>query len=52
MKSELKSFKRLLSPDYPECSERDHYDDEGHNRITLIILRKMNQTDLANTLQT
>ncbi|KAL0159515.1 hypothetical protein M9458_043240, partial [Cirrhinus mrigala] len=59
MKSELKSFKRLLSPDYPECSERDHYDDEGHNgvregllKITLIILRKMNQTDLANTLQT
>ncbi|XP_073699827.1 NLR family CARD domain-containing protein 3-like [Garra rufa] len=57
--SELKSFKRLLSPDYPECSERDHYDDEGHNRvregllkITLLILRKMNQTDLANTLQT
>ncbi|KAL0148413.1 hypothetical protein M9458_056313 [Cirrhinus mrigala] len=59
MKSELKSFKRLLSPDYPECSERDHHVDEGHNRvregllkITLIILRKMNQTDLANTLQT
>uniref|UniRef100_A0A8C1LGW6 NACHT domain-containing protein n=1 Tax=Cyprinus carpio TaxID=7962 RepID=A0A8C1LGW6_CYPCA len=59
MKSELKSFKRLLSPDYPECSERDRYDDEGHSRvregllkITLLILRKMNQTDLANTLQT
>ncbi|XP_058616011.1 NACHT, LRR and PYD domains-containing protein 12-like isoform X2 [Onychostoma macrolepis] len=59
MKSELKSFKKLLSPDYPECSERDHHDDEGHNRvregllkITLLILRKMNQTDLANTLQT
>ncbi|KAF4098014.1 hypothetical protein G5714_022022 [Onychostoma macrolepis] len=59
MKSELKGFKKLLSPDYPECSERDHYDDEGHNRvregllkITLLILRKMNQTDLANTLQT
>ncbi|XP_026054606.1 NLR family CARD domain-containing protein 3-like [Carassius auratus] len=57
--SELKSFKRLLSPDYPECSERDRYDDEGHNRvregllkITLLLLRKMNQTDLANTLQT
>ncbi|KAL1250529.1 hypothetical protein QQF64_018325, partial [Cirrhinus molitorella] len=56
---ELKSFKRLLSPDYPECSERDRYDDEGHSRvregllkITLLILRKMNQTDLANTLQT
>uniref|UniRef100_A0A8C1NG89 NACHT domain-containing protein n=1 Tax=Cyprinus carpio TaxID=7962 RepID=A0A8C1NG89_CYPCA len=59
IKNELKSFKRLLSPDYPECSERDHYDDEGHSRvregllkITLLILRKMNQTDLANTLQT
>ncbi|XP_042605515.1 NLR family CARD domain-containing protein 3-like [Cyprinus carpio] len=57
--SELKSFKRLLSPDYPKCSERDGYDDEGHSRvregllkITLLILRKMNQTDLANTLQT
>uniref|UniRef100_A0A8C0YK73 NACHT domain-containing protein n=1 Tax=Cyprinus carpio carpio TaxID=630221 RepID=A0A8C0YK73_CYPCA len=57
--SELKRFKRLLSPDYPECSERDRYDDEGHSRvregllkITLLILRKMNQTDLANTLQT
>ncbi|XP_026120208.1 uncharacterized protein LOC113099560 [Carassius auratus] len=57
--SELKSFKRLLSPDYPECSERDRYDDEGHNRvregllkITLLLLRKMNQTDLADTLQT
>ncbi|KAK2907262.1 hypothetical protein Q8A67_006247 [Cirrhinus molitorella] len=59
MKSELKSFKRLLSPDYPGCSKRDHYDDEGHSRIregllkiTLHILRKMNQTDLANRLQT
>ncbi|XP_059425799.1 NLR family CARD domain-containing protein 3-like isoform X6 [Carassius carassius] len=57
--SELKSFKRLMSPDYPECSERDRYDDEGHNRvregllkITLLLLRKMNQTDLADTLQT
>ncbi|XP_073700344.1 NLR family CARD domain-containing protein 3-like [Garra rufa] len=59
MKSELKDFKRLLSPDYPECSERDHYDNEGHSRIregllkiTLHFLRKMNQTDLANRLQT
>ncbi|XP_059425794.1 NACHT, LRR and PYD domains-containing protein 3-like isoform X2 [Carassius carassius] len=57
--SELKCFKRLLSPDYPECSERDHYNDEGHSRvregllkITLLLLRKMNQTDLADTLQT
>ncbi|XP_042605565.1 NACHT, LRR and PYD domains-containing protein 3-like isoform X2 [Cyprinus carpio] len=59
MKSELKSFKRLLSPDYPECAERDRYVDEGHSRvregllkITLLILRKMKHTDLANTLQT
>ncbi|KAI2650119.1 NLR family CARD domain-containing protein 3 [Labeo rohita] len=56
--SELKSFRRLLSPDYPECSERDHYDEshsrvrEGLLKITLHILRKMNQTNLANTLQT
>ncbi|XP_026054607.1 NACHT, LRR and PYD domains-containing protein 3-like [Carassius auratus] len=57
--SELKSFKRLLSPDYPERSERDCHDDEGHNRVregllkvTLLLLRKMNQTDLAGTLQT
>uniref|UniRef100_A0A8C1PAW1 NACHT domain-containing protein n=1 Tax=Cyprinus carpio TaxID=7962 RepID=A0A8C1PAW1_CYPCA len=59
MKSELKCFQRLLSPDYPECSERDHHDDVDPNRvrgrflkITLHILRKMNQTDLATTLQT
>ncbi|XP_016132006.1 NACHT, LRR and PYD domains-containing protein 12-like isoform X4 [Sinocyclocheilus grahami] len=59
MKTELECFRRLLSPDYTECSERDRYDDEGHSRvregllkITLHILRKMNQTDLANTLQT
>ncbi|XP_026054609.1 NLR family CARD domain-containing protein 3-like [Carassius auratus] len=57
--SELKSFKKLLRPDKPECFERDRYDDEGHNKvregllkITLLMLRKMNQTDLANTLQT
>ncbi|XP_016398998.1 uncharacterized protein LOC107732233, partial [Sinocyclocheilus rhinocerous] len=59
MKTELECFRRLLSPDYTECSEREHYDNEGHSRvregllkITLHILRKMNQTDLANTLQT
>uniref|UniRef100_A0A8C2L4N2 NACHT domain-containing protein n=1 Tax=Cyprinus carpio TaxID=7962 RepID=A0A8C2L4N2_CYPCA len=59
MKSGLKCFQRLLSPDYPECSERDHHDDVDPNRvrgrflkITLHILRKMNQTDLATTLQT
>uniref|UniRef100_A0A673J2W5 NACHT domain-containing protein n=1 Tax=Sinocyclocheilus rhinocerous TaxID=307959 RepID=A0A673J2W5_9TELE len=59
MKKELKRFKRLLSPDYPACSEIEQDDDKGQDRIrqgilkiTLHILREMNQTDLANTLQT
>ncbi|XDV45478.1 hypothetical protein PO909_013572 [Leuciscus waleckii] len=60
MKKELKGFKRLLSPDYPTCSEREQEDDcetqdrvkEGILKITLHVLREMNQTDLANTLQT
>ncbi|XP_051515721.1 NACHT, LRR and PYD domains-containing protein 12-like isoform X2 [Myxocyprinus asiaticus] len=56
MKKELKKFKRLLSPDSPACSEREEEDD-GHStvreevlKITLHVLRKMNQTDLANIL--
>ncbi|XP_051519044.1 NACHT, LRR and PYD domains-containing protein 3-like isoform X1 [Myxocyprinus asiaticus] len=59
MKKELKSIKRLLSPDSPACSKREEEDDEGQSRvregflkITLHVLRKMKQTDLANTLQT
>ncbi|XP_073679952.1 NLR family CARD domain-containing protein 3-like [Garra rufa] len=60
MKKELKRFKRLLSPDYPACSEREQEDDDkgqdrirqGILKITLHVLREMNQTDLANTLQT
>ncbi|XP_051547624.1 NACHT, LRR and PYD domains-containing protein 3 [Myxocyprinus asiaticus] len=59
MKKELISFKRLLSPDYPACSEREEEDDEcqsrvreGFLKITLHVLRKMKQIDLANTLQT
>ncbi|XP_051989902.1 LOW QUALITY PROTEIN: NACHT, LRR and PYD domains-containing protein 3-like [Xyrauchen texanus] len=59
MKKELKSFKRLLSPDSPVCSDREEEDDEDQSRvregllkITLDVLRKMKQTDLANTLQT
>ncbi|XP_065110722.1 NACHT, LRR and PYD domains-containing protein 3-like [Paramisgurnus dabryanus] len=60
IKNELNSFKRLLSPDYPECSKREEDDDDDRSRsrvkemilkITVHILRKMNQTDLANTLQ-
>lgn len=59
VKNELKKFKKLLSPDYPQCSEREEEDDEGQTNvrdavleITLHVLRKMNQTDIANTLQT
>ncbi|XP_051991761.1 NACHT, LRR and PYD domains-containing protein 3-like isoform X1 [Xyrauchen texanus] len=59
MKKELKSFKRLLISDSPACSEREEEDDDGQSRvregflkITLHVLKKMKQTDLANTLQT
>ncbi|XP_053090548.1 NACHT, LRR and PYD domains-containing protein 7-like isoform X2 [Pangasianodon hypophthalmus] len=58
LKDELKRFKKLLSPDYPACSVRE--EDEKHQssvregalKITLHVLKNMNQTDLANTLQT
>ncbi|XP_056599841.1 NACHT, LRR and PYD domains-containing protein 12-like isoform X2 [Triplophysa dalaica] len=59
MKKELKIFKSLLGPDYPPCSEREEEDDEDQIRvremflkITLNVLKKMKQTDLANKLQT
>ncbi|KAK1803308.1 hypothetical protein P4O66_004091 [Electrophorus voltai] len=59
VKKELERFKKLLSPDYPACSEREVEDEEDQSsvregvlKITLHILRNMNQTDLANTLQT
>ncbi|XP_056303833.1 NACHT, LRR and PYD domains-containing protein 3 [Danio aesculapii] len=59
MKNELKGFKKLLSPDCAECSERDHPEDVGHSRVreellkvTVHFLRKMKQTDLAKMLQT
>ncbi|MCJ8729055.1 hypothetical protein PDJAM_G00012330 [Pangasius djambal] len=58
LKNELKTFKKLLSPDYPACSEREVEDEvdqssvrEGALKITLHILKNMNHTDLANTLQ-
>ncbi|XP_053091283.1 NACHT, LRR and PYD domains-containing protein 12-like isoform X2 [Pangasianodon hypophthalmus] len=58
LKKELKRFKKLLSPDYPACSEREVEDEEdqssvreGALKITLHILKNMNHTDLANTLQ-
>ncbi|KAG9278017.1 NLR family CARD domain-containing protein 3-like [Astyanax mexicanus] len=52
--NELNIFKKLLSPDYPACSEGEVEDGqkEGVLKITLHILRNMNQTDLANTLET
>ncbi|XP_053090609.1 NACHT, LRR and PYD domains-containing protein 12-like [Pangasianodon hypophthalmus] len=58
LKNELKRFKKLLSPDYPACSEREVEDEEdqssvreGALKITLHVLKIMNHTDLANTLQ-
>ncbi|XP_034160708.2 NACHT, LRR and PYD domains-containing protein 9-like isoform X2 [Pangasianodon hypophthalmus] len=58
IKNELKRFKKLLSPDYPACSEREVEDEEdqssvreGALKITLHVLKNMNHTDLANTLQ-
>ncbi|XP_076851504.1 NACHT, LRR and PYD domains-containing protein 3-like isoform X2 [Brachyhypopomus gauderio] len=59
VKNELKRFKKLLSPDYPACTEKQVEDEEdqssvreGAMKITLHVLRNMNQTDLANTLET
>ncbi|XP_049332953.1 NACHT, LRR and PYD domains-containing protein 12-like isoform X6 [Astyanax mexicanus] len=53
VKNELNTFKKLLSPDYPACSEGEVDDDkkEGVLKVTLHILRNMNQTNLANTLE-
>ncbi|XP_053534665.1 NACHT, LRR and PYD domains-containing protein 12 isoform X4 [Ictalurus punctatus] len=57
IKNELKRFRRLLSPDYPACTEREVEDEEdlhgvrdGALKITLHVLKNMNHTDLANTL--
>ncbi|XP_053534513.1 NLR family CARD domain-containing protein 3 isoform X1 [Ictalurus punctatus] len=57
MKNELKRFRKLLSPDYPACTERELEDEEdlhsvreGALKITLHVLKNMNHTDLANTL--
>uniref|UniRef100_A0A3B4D8Q8 NACHT domain-containing protein n=1 Tax=Pygocentrus nattereri TaxID=42514 RepID=A0A3B4D8Q8_PYGNA len=58
VKNQLKRFKKVLSPDFPACSERevegevDQTVREGTLQIALHILRNMNQTDLASTLQT
>ncbi|XP_017576614.1 NACHT, LRR and PYD domains-containing protein 3-like isoform X1 [Pygocentrus nattereri] len=58
VKKELKRFKKLLSPDYPGCSERETEDEgqssfrEGALKITLYVLKDMNLSNLATTLQT
>ncbi|XP_037396731.1 NACHT, LRR and PYD domains-containing protein 9-like isoform X3 [Pygocentrus nattereri] len=58
VKNQLKRFKKVLSPDFPACSERevegevDQTVREGTLQIALHVLRNMNQTDLASTLQT
>ncbi|XP_058231296.1 NACHT, LRR and PYD domains-containing protein 3-like isoform X1 [Hemibagrus wyckioides] len=58
IKNELKRFRKLLSPDYPSCTEREVEDEEdvhsvreGALNITLHFLKHMKHTDLANTLQ-
>ncbi|CDQ92904.1 unnamed protein product [Oncorhynchus mykiss] len=66
MKNELKMFKRILSPELPQGFESQKQDkevvdaeDEKHEssaregalKITLHILRKMNQKELADTLE-
>lgn len=47
-------FKAILSSDYPVSSEieEEHQLTEEFLKITLDALRKMNQRDLAKTLQT
>ncbi|KAI5106654.1 NACHT, LRR and PYD domains-containing protein 12 isoform X3 [Silurus meridionalis] len=58
LQNELKRYKKLLSPDYPACSEREVEDEEDQSsvregvlKITLHFLKNMKHTDLANTLQ-
>ncbi|XP_062865612.1 NACHT, LRR and PYD domains-containing protein 3-like [Trichomycterus rosablanca] len=58
LKNELNTFKKLLNEDYPACSDQEvkNVEDlssfrEGALKITLNVLKIMNQTDLANALQ-
>ncbi|XP_029904210.1 NLR family CARD domain-containing protein 3-like [Myripristis murdjan] len=52
VKKELKNLQRSLSPDYPECSERQREDKEveAFLQITLHLLRRMKQEELAERL--
>ncbi|XP_042168592.1 uncharacterized protein LOC121842868 [Oncorhynchus tshawytscha] len=66
VKNELKMFKRILSPElpeefesqkqdkevvYPEDEKQESSAREGALKITLHVLRKMNQKELADTLE-
>ncbi|XP_066532545.1 NLR family CARD domain-containing protein 3-like [Hoplias malabaricus] len=55
VKNHLKRFMKLLSEDYPACSEREEEGEDGVRdgvmKITLNVLRNMNHTHLAHTLQ-
>ncbi|XP_049324824.1 NACHT, LRR and PYD domains-containing protein 3-like [Astyanax mexicanus] len=60
VKKHLKRFVKILNTlDHPACSGREAEDEEDQStvregvlKITLDVLRNMNQPDLANTLQT
>uniref|UniRef100_A0A672FNP8 NACHT domain-containing protein n=1 Tax=Salarias fasciatus TaxID=181472 RepID=A0A672FNP8_SALFA len=59
MKEELKKMKKLLSPDYPACSESEREDEDEEQRssreslvrMTLDFLRRMKQEELAERLR-
>ncbi|XP_060780479.1 NACHT, LRR and PYD domains-containing protein 3-like [Neoarius graeffei] len=60
VKNELNNLKKLLSADYPECSEKEEKAEEEEDldciresvlKITLRILKNLKQKDLAHQLQ-
>ncbi|XP_039664010.1 uncharacterized protein LOC120563717 [Perca fluviatilis] len=59
VKNELKKIQKVLSPDYPECSESQRADEDEDQRrsreallkITLHFLRRMKEDELADRLQ-
>ena len=54
MKNELKKIQKVLSSDYPECSEShalgQREDEEAFLKITQHFLRRMKQEELADRL--